>query len=85
MNKNTFALLDLPCNQIKLELVSHGVISYQDKRSMNHQSSQHQTSIVLKNIHKCLYSKQPKKLKSFLQVMEDSGVPLLEDTAKRLG
>ena len=85
LSKNTFALGDLPYNQIKLDLVAGSVISYQDKRSMEHQSSPTPISEVFRIIKHGLQNKQPKKFKSFLQIMEQSGNPTLEDAARRLG
>ena len=85
LNKNAFALGDLPCDQIKLDLVAGGVISYQEKKSMDHRSSPPPSSEVFRNIKHGLQNKQPKKFKSFLQIMEQSGNPTLEDTARRLG
>ena len=85
LSKNSFALLDLPFDQIKLDLVGSNVISYRHKKSMDGQSSRSLTGDVLQIIHSCLYNKQPKKFKSLLQVMEQSGNAILEDTAKALG
>ena len=85
LSKNSFALWNLTCDQIKLDLVAGGVITYEEKRSMDHRSSPPPISEVFRNITHVLQNKQPKNFKSFLQIMEQSGIPTLEDTAKKLG
>ena len=64
-------------------LTTFGVITNDEKRVIDQYRDQMFT--VLNKIIPKVYDKQPKNFKSFLQAMEQSGVPLLEDTAKRLG
>ena len=82
--KNVFSLEELPCDKIKHKLIDTGVITYEQKRLMNNQIEK-LGQAVFKNIQEDLYHKNPKKFKVFLQIMEKSGVPLLEDAAKKLG
>ena len=69
---------------MKLRLVAKGVIS-SEKLVIEYQSNSSQMSQVLNHVIPRLLNKQPKNFKSFLQVMEQSDDPLLEETAMRLG
>ena len=81
---NSFSLEDLPCHKIKHKLIDNGVITYEQKRLMNNQIEK-LGQTVFRNVQQDLYQKKPRKFKVFLQIMEKSGVPLLEDTAQKLG
>ena len=82
--KNSRLLEDLPCDQIKHELIDNDVITHEQKRLMNHQIDK-LGHTVFHNILPDLYHENPKKFKDFLYLMEQSDVPLLEDAAQKLG
>ena len=82
--QNRFSLESLPWHLMKHDLVAHEIITYEERRLMDHYIEKLGIT-VFNNILPNLYHKQPKKLKVFLQIMEDSDVKLLQDTAKRLG
>ena len=82
--KNHYSLEKLPYDQIKYDLVAREVITYEEKRIMDQFIDKLWTT-VFDNVQRDLYQGKSRKFKVFLQIMEDSDVPLLQDTAKRLG
>ena len=82
--KNHYSLEKLPCDQIKHDLVAHEVITYEEKRLMDNYIDKLGIK-VFENVQHDLHQGKSRKFKVFLQIMEDSDVPLLQDTAKRLG
>ena len=76
--KNNSSLEKLPYDQIQYDLITHDVIA----------SGEEILNIgfkVIENIQRDLCHNQANKFKVFLQIMEDSDVLLLQNTAKRLG
>ena len=76
--KNNLSLEKLPYDKIQYDLLTHEVIA----------SGEEILNIgfeVIENIQRDLYHNQANKFKVFLQIMEDSDVLLLQNTAKRLG
>ena len=83
--KNKISLeKQLPSDEIKHDLLAREVITYEQKRIMSHHLDQLGIK-VFENIQCDLYQGKSRKFKVFLQIMEDSDVVLLQNTAKRLG
>ena len=84
---NTFPLSNLPYNKMKLQLVSYGIITLQDKRQIerDHTEEKYQMSQVMNKIESDLYFKKPMKFKNFLKIMEESNDPLQKKIAEKLG
>ena len=87
LHRNSDSLSSLPYQQIDLRLVACGVITIDKKRQID--CAKHdrkcQMKMVLSEIQSSLYLKQPKKFKTFLQILEISGDYKLEKIAERLG
>ena len=87
LQHNSDSLSSLPYQQIDLRLVMCGVITNDKKRQIDNvkHDIKWQMRMVLSEIQSSLYLKQPKKFKSFLQILEISGDHKLKKIAERLG
>ena len=84
---NSLSLSNLPYNKMKLQLVSHGVLTLQDKRQIerDHKEEKYRMRQVIDKIQSDLYFKKTIKFKNFLKIMEESNDPLQKETAEKLG
>ena len=72
---------------MKLQLVSHGVITLQDKREIERDNGEEKYRMreVINKIRSDLYLKKTMKFKNFLKIIEESNDPLQKETAESLG
>ena len=85
ISKNRRLLDNLPCDQIKHDLLAYDIISHFDKMSMERELNYSQINIAFNFVLPKLYQKQPKMFKVLLQIMERSGNARLEKAAELLG
>lgn len=85
ISKNRRLLDDLPCDQIRHDLLAYNIISQHDKMSEERELYHPLVYTVLNFVLPKLYHQQPKLFKTFLQIMERSGNTRLEKTTKVLG
>ena len=84
--KNDSVLSRLPCNEIILDLEAYHLITHYENLTMDsYQGHPNPLSTALQTIHRNPYSKRPKMFKTLLQVMERSGIQVLQKTAEELG
>ena len=84
---NSFSLSNLPYNKMKLRLVSHGVLTLQDKRQIERDDKEEKYRMrqVIGKVRSDLNYKNTAKFKNFLKIMEESNDPLQKKTAEKLG
>ena len=85
LSKNTDALLNLPYEDMKHDLLAYGIITSNEKRQFSFHSSKENMSSISHIIQSSLLKEEPRKLKQFLEVLEESGDKLAEKVAKNLG
>ena len=90
LSHNLESLSNLPYQQIVTHLIARGVITY-DKRTdddmerYKEHDKKYPMRFVLNEIRTRLVMKQPKKFKSFLEILEKSDDQRLQEKAKELG
>ena len=87
LSMNSVSLSNLPYNKMKLQLVSHGVITLQDKREIERCYTEEKCRMreVIHKITTDLFCKKTMKFKNFLKLIEGSNDPLQKKTAENLG
>ena len=91
LNHNSDSLSSLPYQQIDDHLIAHGVITSDKKTQIDDDMERYgkhdrkyQMRSVLSEIKTSLFFKQPKKFRSFLEILERSDQKL-QKIAKALG
>ena len=84
---NSDSLENLPYQQIDLDLVDYGIITNNKKMEIDCAAHNRKSQMrsVLNEIQPKLFNKEPKKFKSFLEILERSDDQNLEKMAERLG
>ena len=86
LRHNFDSLSCLPYQQIDLDLIARDVITYDRKTQIDRERNRkYQMTSVLNEIESSLICKQPKKFKSFLEILEKSDDENLQKIAKALG
>ena len=87
MKANYYRLTNLPIDSMLGKLYSKGVITLEEKERIESKSIQRDKMICFLDsvIARSLLNNISIKFKGFLEVMEESGDPILTDMAKTLG
>lgn len=90
LRHNSDSLSSLPYQQIDPHLIAYDVITYGEKTRIDQSTyvehdRNYQMKSVLNEIRSSLFRKQPKKFKSFLEILEKSDDQNLQKIAKALG
>ena len=84
--RNDSSLSHLPYNKIKHQLVAYKIITSHEKKQIGFRRDEKSQMLeVIRIIESSLSSKQTRKFKQFLEIMEASGNQLLVRTAQKLG
>ena len=88
LGQNISSFTNIPYNELKLYFVTYGIMTYEEKRSLDHSGYNDEKSLmcnVLGNIRFSLHCGQTKPFKAFLKLLEESGDNHLQEKAKTLG
>ena len=84
--RNDSSLSNLPYNKMKHQLLAYKIITSHEKQQIGfRRDEKSQMEEVIRIIESSLSSKQTRKFKQFLELMETSDDQLLLRTAQKLG
>ena len=85
LSRNLFSLSKLPYKEMKLQLLSRKIITFEDIRRNECMYGDNMMRMVLDTMQRGLAFKVTKYFKQFLEIMEESNNPVWQRTAEKLG